>query len=74
MQIYHQAKAQMIFAVFLVYMGVALEYLQGVRGVRHFEVSDMLANASGVIVAWVVSFSRLSRSLVVFERILLSFR
>lgn len=34
--------------VFLVALGVGLEFLQGLGGVRMFEVDDMLANALGV--------------------------
>jgi glycopeptide antibiotics resistance protein len=33
-------------------MGVGLEFLQDLCGVRFFEVNDMLANTAGVLLAW----------------------
>jgi VanZ family protein len=34
-------------------LGVAVEFLQGMTGYRHFEPSDMVANANGVLLGWV---------------------
>ena len=72
MLIFHQARAKLVCAVLFILMGVGLEYLQGMGGIRHYEVNDMLANGLGVLGAWAVSFTRLSNSLMVFERLLLS--
>lgn len=35
-------------AIFLVLMGISIEVLQGIGGVRMFELNDMLADALGV--------------------------
>ncbi len=39
----------------LVLMGTGIEFLQAWGGVRHFEIQDMLANASGILMGWVLS-------------------
>ncbi len=39
----------------LVGLGVGLEIVQGLGGVRFFEVSDMVANASGVVLGALIS-------------------
>ena len=57
-QIYHQKKMKIIGAVFFISMGISLEFLQGWSGVRQYELNDMLANAMGVVIAWLLSFTR----------------
>jgi len=52
LQIYHARKAQIILACAFIAMGVILEILQGLGGVRFFEFYDMLANSTGVLLAW----------------------
>ena len=42
------------FAVAFITMGVALEFLQGMTGYRTFDVFDMLANAVGVALGWLI--------------------
>jgi len=39
-------------AILLILMGVGVEFLQGLGGVRQFEYADMLANTSGVLLGW----------------------
>ena len=51
-QIYHQQKARYILAAIFIAMGIGLEFLQELGGVRYYEVSDMLANTLGVLLAW----------------------
>ena len=63
-QIYHSKKAKLIGALFFIGMGIGLEFLQEMGGVRYFEVADMIANALGVFIA-------LSLSNTVFEKSLL---
>ena len=53
-QIYAQGKTRAIYALGFVAMGVALEFLQGMTGYRTFDVFDMLANAVGVALGWLV--------------------
>lgn len=38
----------------LVAMGVLVEILQGMSGYRYFEFADMVANGSGVLLAWLM--------------------
>lgn len=68
MQIYTRTSAKVIWAIFFVSMGVVLEFLQGLGGVRHYEVFDMLANGLGVLIALAASFTRFSRILAGFEK------
>jgi len=41
-------------ALWLVAMGVAVEFVQGWSGFRHFELLDMLADAIGVLAGWLL--------------------
>jgi len=50
LQIYHSKKMHFILACLFIAMGVSLEFLQGMGGVREFDIYDMLANASGVFI------------------------
>lgn len=43
------------YALAFVAMGVGLEFLQQAGGVRHLEVQDMLANAFGAGLGWLLS-------------------
>ncbi len=47
-----QPKSQASVAIALILLGVVLETLQGVGGVRLFEWGDMAANSCGVILGW----------------------
>ena len=42
-------------AILFVLMGIGVEILQGMGGVRQFEYSDMLANSCGVLLGWLLS-------------------
>lgn len=66
-QIYHNKKHQMLLAIGFVCMGISLEFLQGWGGVRQYEVADMLANATGVLLAWVLSLTRFADILFLVE-------
>jgi len=70
-QIYHNRKHQLYFAIGFICMGITLEFLQGWGGVRQFEVADMVANATGVVLAWVLSLTRFSDVLFLFESVVL---
>ena len=67
-QIYRRSTGRTIWAFFFVCMGITLEFLQGLTGVRHFEVYDMFANSLGVLIAWLLSFTRFSGMLLWFEK------
>lgn len=74
LQIYHEKKMQIILAIVFVSMGVALEYLQDMGGVRFFEVNDMAANAAGVMLAWSLVKTPFPKTLFYIETKLLSLK
>jgi VanZ family protein len=66
-QIFHKRMQQLWLAAGFVCLGVALEFLQGWGGFRQYELADMLANATGVILAWIFAFTRFSVILLWIE-------
>jgi VanZ family protein len=54
-QLYPRAAVRLAYAVLWIAMGVAIEYLQRWMGYRTFDVADMLANAIGVLIGWMLS-------------------
>lgn len=71
-QIYQTPRAKLFLALIFIGMGIAIEYIQGAGGVRYFEVADMLANMSGIIVALLLSNSPFASILLKLETYLLS--
>lgn len=69
-QIYRRVKERMVLAIALVIMGVGIEYLQGMGFHRQFDIMDMLANTSGVLIAWVLSYTWLGRVFVGVEMLI----
>ena len=63
-QLYHQNKTRIYYAVFFVLLGVSIEILQGIGGVRMFEYADMLANATGVLLGYMITKGRLKNLLL----------
>jgi VanZ family protein len=55
------------WAIFLVCVGVSLEWLQGLMGIRVMEIWDMLANSIGVGLGWAISRTTFCRTLVWIE-------
>jgi len=51
----------------LILMGGVLEVIQGICGYRSMDAYDMLANASGVAVGWLLARTRLSGALTGLE-------
>jgi len=49
-QLYISARHRLFLAAGFVLMGITLEYLQGLGGVRMYEVADMFANSMGVLI------------------------
>jgi len=48
-------------------MGVGMEYVQSMVPSRQFEVLDMIANTSGIVLAWALAYTWLGRTLEWFE-------
>lgn len=67
-QIYPGVSARMVWGLFFIAMGVVMEYLQGIGGIRHYEVNDMVANGLGVVIAWGMSYTGFSHILEKFEK------
>lgn len=67
-QLYEVNKTRLFFVLLFISMGVILEILQGVGGVRYFEYYDMLANSLGVAAAWYVTQGKFKFALLAFER------
>ncbi len=68
MQIYRSKRAGFLLAAVFIAMGVSLEFLQDLGGVRYFEVADMFANTLGVLLAWALSYTPVAGILLWFER------
>lgn len=66
-QIYHGKSQRLFWLVFFIAMGIGLEFLQDLGGVRFYEVADMLANGLGVVIAWVLSMTKFSYAIYFFE-------
>jgi len=43
------------YAIAFVALGIALEFAQGLTDYRVFEVADMVANATGVLLGWIIA-------------------
>ena len=59
-QSYAQKSTRIAYAVGFIAMGIAIEFLQKMTGYRTFDVFDMLANGTGVLLGWAAT--------VLFER------
>jgi len=62
-QLYQQNKIRIYYAVFFIFLGIMLEVLQGLGGVRFFEYADMLANTTGVVIGYVLTRGKLKNVL-----------
>jgi VanZ family protein len=54
-------------SLWLVAMGVGIEFLQGMTGYRAFEYADMLADATGVLAGWALAQTKLGYVLRMLE-------
>ena len=70
MQIYHVRQHVFFWVVFFLCLGLLMEYLQGFESGRYAEAGDMVANALGVVIALVLSKTRLRHTLVRLERLI----
>lgn len=67
-QLYQSRSSRIFYIVFFILLGVILEILQGLGGVRYFEYYDMLANSVGVVLAWWVTKGRFNTLLYSVEK------
>ena len=54
-QVYASRKIRIVHAIAFLAMGIGLEVLQGMSGLREYDVLDMLANAIGVAAGWLAA-------------------
>ena len=54
-QIYALQKIRLFHGIAFLVMGVGLEVLQGLSGLREYDAMDMLANAVGVAAGWLAA-------------------
>ena len=56
-QLYPRLPGRVAYAAGFIAMGVALEFVQRSLGYRTFEVLDMVADAVGVLLGWMVALA-----------------
>jgi len=56
-QIFRHDLTRLILVLGFIAMGIGLEFLQGMTATRHFDVIDMVANTSGVVLAWALAYT-----------------
>jgi len=54
-QLYPARRARLGYALGFVAMGIAIEFIQRATGYRSFEVWDMIADAAGVLLGWLLA-------------------
>lgn len=66
-QLYRRRSLLLLHALFLIALGVSLEFLQGLTG-RYFEYADMAANTTGVLLGLLVTWTPARGVLGALER------
>lgn len=66
-QIYHDKLQRYMIALVFIVMGVALEYLQSFDPARMSEFADMVANTTGVVLAFSLTLTKAKNCLVSLE-------
>lgn len=66
-QIYHTNKQRWLYLIGFLILGLSLEILQGLGGVRQADWLDMLANSAGIISAFLLTKTRLAYILIYIE-------
>lgn len=54
-QLYRSFRTRLVWVAGLIAMGVVLELLQGMTSWRSYELYDMAANATGVLLGWLLA-------------------
>ena len=71
-QLYQASPSRLFYVLLFIVMGIILEVLQGLGGIRFFEYYDMLANSLGVVLAWLMTKGKLKYLLLSFENKILN--
>ena len=67
-QIYRHDLTRLLLVVGLICMGILIEFIQGSSGYRQFDMLDMVANTSGVVLAWALAYTWVGNVLVWTEQ------
>ena len=62
-------KKSFMIALVFIFMGVALEYIQGFDPNRYFEYADMVANTVGVALGFAVALTGAKNILLKLEKV-----
>lgn len=68
-QIYDETRSRVFVALALLGMGIALEFAQAWTGYRTFERADMIADAAGIAIGWIVAPPRMRNLLDRVEQV-----
>ena len=60
----HRLSRRAMLALACTLMGIAIEFVQGWTGWRHFDVNDMIANGIGVAIGWAFAQTPVSAALL----------
>ena len=67
-QLYRGGRSYLLLALAFITLGIAIEILQGFHPMRYFDVLDMLANAAGVVLVWLLARGAFTSLLQRLER------
>ena len=56
-QIYRHDLTRLLLVIGLIGMGIVMEFVQGMVPHRQFDLLDMIANTSGVVLAWALAYT-----------------
>lgn len=67
MQLYHTARQRLSYMIGFILLGIILELLQGISGIRYADGRDVIANSLGILCAWQLTRKRFADLLFNFE-------
>ena len=67
-QIYRHDLTRLVLVIGLIALGIAIEFIQGSTAHRQYEFLDMVANTSGVVLAWALAYTWVGGILAYAER------
>lgn len=72
-QVYRHDLTRLVLAIGLIVMGIGIEFAQGTTTYRQFDVLDMVANTSGVVLAWALAYTKAGNFLLRVENMFCRF-
>ena len=66
-QIFRHDLTRLVLVVGLVMLGIGIEFIQGTTASRQFDILDMIANTSGVVLAWALAYTWVGNTLLWIE-------